>query len=138
MSEESTNTEVLRRFVDAFNNRDAGAYDALLAADVVDHHLPPGMPAGRDGITTFVSGLWTTFDAGITVDELVASGDVIACRWTFAGTQIGEFAGIAASGRRFSVPIMTFDRFADGRIVERWEAFDSAELLRQLSPVPAV
>lgn len=136
MTRESTNIDVLRRFVAAFNDRDPEAYDALVATDVVDHHLPPGLPAGREGVRTFVSGLWKTFDASITVDEMVASGDLIACRWTFAGTHIGEFAGIAGSGRTFSIPIMTFDRFVDGRIAERWEAFDSAELLRQLSPVP--
>ncbi|MGI5525286.1 ester cyclase [Micromonospora sp. CA-259024] len=133
---EPTNTDIVYRFVAAFNDRDPGAYDALVRSDVVDHHLPPGLPAGAEGVKLFVTGLWQTFDARIIVDDIVASEDLVACRWTFTGTHIGDFNGIAGTGRTFSVPIMTFDRFVGGRIAERWEAFNMLDLLQQIEAVP--
>lgn len=42
----SANADVLHRFVTAFNPKDEDALGKILTPDVVDHYLPPGLPAG--------------------------------------------------------------------------------------------
>lgn len=130
----SANADVLHRFVAAFNAKDEDALGKILTPDVVDHHLPPGLPAGIDGLKTWLGIVWAAFDAKLNLDDVVAAGDRVASRWTFAGTRIGEFNGLPASGREFSVQGMSIEHIADGRIAERWETADLLSLLQQINP----
>jgi steroid delta-isomerase-like uncharacterized protein len=136
MSEQTDNVAVMRQYIAAFNSRDLDAYDVLLAPDVTGHYLPPGLPSGAEGVKLFLSAVWAAFDAELTIDDITASDDLVACRWTFAGSHTGDFNGIPATGRSFSLPMMTFDRFVDGLITERWEESDTLDLLKQLGAEP--
>lgn len=77
--------------------------------------------------------MWAAFDAKLNLDDVVAAGDRVASRWTFAGTHIGEFNGLPASGREFSVHGMSIEHIADGRIAERWATADLLSLLQQIN-----
>ena len=49
-----------------------------------------------------------------------------------SGTQHGEFAGMPASGKAFSVTTIDVVRLANGKAVEHWGATDSARMMEQL------
>ena len=53
-------------------------------------------------------------------------------RVVVTGTLIGEFAGISAVGKSFTIDQVVFAHFRDGLIVEAWEIADTGSLLRQL------
>lgn len=53
-------------------------------------------------------------------------------RVTFRGTHLGEFMGVAPTGRQFAYTGIAVDRIADGKVVEGWHAADNLGLLRQL------
>jgi predicted ester cyclase len=72
-----------------------------------------------------------------TTDDLVAEGDQIVERFTFVGTQKGDFLGIPASGKQVHVTGMSIFRIADGKIVEHWGENDGMGLLMQLGMLPA-
>ena len=74
----SANADVLHRFVAAFNAKDEDALGKILTPDVVDHHLPPGLPAGIDGLKTWLGIVWAAFDAKLNLDDVVAAGDRVA------------------------------------------------------------
>ena len=65
-------------------------------------------------------------------EELIAERDLVAMRGTFQGVHRGTFAGIPATGRVVSAPLMIIYRVADGRIVEHWMQFDAAAVVAQL------
>ena len=65
-------------------------------------------------------------------EEVVAERDLVAMRGTFRGVHRGPFAGIEATGRTVSAPLMIFYRIADGRIAQHWLQFDGAGLVAQL------
>jgi predicted ester cyclase len=67
-------------------------------------------------------------------EDLIAEGDRVAMRGVFKGVQRGPFAGIAASGRSVSVPLMIVYRVRDGRIAEHWMQLDASALIGQLQP----
>jgi len=72
-------------------------------------------------------------------DELVAERDLVAMRGMFRGVHEGTFAGIPATGRSVSAPLMIFYRVADGHIVEHWLQFDGAAVVAQLTtPATAI
>ena len=57
-----------------------------------------------------------------------------ADEWTLTGTHLGEYFGIAPTGRRIEVDGATFSRFgADGLVVHDTNYIDVAGLLNQLA-----
>ena len=49
-----------------------------------------------------------------------------------AGYVSDPFAGVPATGRSVSAPLMIIYRVGDGRIVEHWMQFDAAAVVTQL------
>src|SRR5262245_5247985 len=66
-------------------------------------------------------------------DDLVAEGAVVALRGTFQGVHRGEFAGIGATGRTVSAPLMIFYRIENDRIAAHWLQFDAGVVIAQLT-----
>jgi hypothetical protein len=72
-------------------------------------------------------------DVEMEIVELVAEGDKVAGRFRCSGTQLGEWRGQPATGRRFEgVDEVYFFRFVEGRIAEAWGLEDTANRVRQL------
>ena len=67
----------------------------------------------------------------------MAQGDKAAARVTFRGTQRGEFQGIPATGKSFSMAAIGILRFEAGKVVEHWAVLDLLGLLTQLGVAPA-
>jgi predicted ester cyclase len=75
-------------------------------------------------------------DGALTVDHQIAEGDTVATRWTGRGTQTGEIAGIAPTGKQVTVTGLTISRLEGGKIVEEWTVWDTLGMLVQLGAVP--
>jgi predicted ester cyclase len=65
-------------------------------------------------------------------DELIAERDLVMMRGTFRGVHQGSFAGIPATGRSVSAPLMIVYRLANNHIVEHWMQFDAGAVIAQL------
>lgn len=132
-----TNTSPLalsaRDLEDVWSKGDAALLEALYAPGLVDHNPTPGLPAGRDGLKHFLTALHAAFtDVAFTADVVVASGDLVARRWTMRGVHRGTFFGIPPSGRPVAMTGIDILRAADGRFHEIWHNEDFAALLDQL------
>lgn len=68
--------------------------------------------------------------------DSIQEGRKAAFRWVMAGTQEGEFLGVAPTGKRIEAMGMDIVRLSDGEIVEHWGEFDAIGLLRQLGLIP--
>jgi len=110
------------------------AIDEVVATDFVDHHFPPGTPAGPEGVRHFFTKvLGSVFsDIQIEIDYLIAEGDKVDCHFTLLAKHTGEFAGIAPKGNQIRCPAISTFRIKDGLLVEAWELFDSGDLMQQL------
>ena len=120
----------------AFNDRDLGALDGLVADDYVNHAALPGTPPGREGQAEVMKRLWTAFpDARFTIEHLAMDGDTVICIGTMEGTHEGELLGMAASGRRVQWRMCHLVRVdGEGRAAEHRAIRDDLGLLRQMSP----
>ncbi len=128
----TTPTELSARFIDAVNKGAIERLDDFLAEDVVDHHLPAEVPAGRAGVKLWCALLHDALQIRVDVLDAVEAGDRVAIRARITGTHVGEFAGVPATGRRFDASFLSIERVADGRIIERWEIVDTATVMAQL------
>jgi steroid delta-isomerase-like uncharacterized protein len=128
-----------RIFEDVWNRKNLSAIDDLISADYV-HHDPssPAVPRGIDGYRQFVNSYMNAFpDAHFTIDDTFTAGANEVTRWTVVGTHEGELAGIARTGRRFSVTGISIARIANGKITESWNNWDALGLMQQLGVVSA-
>jgi len=122
-----------RRLIeDAFNRGRLGVIDEAFDPDYTGHD--PAFPRrGPGGARRFAEVFHRAFsEFHYTVEEVVASGDLVATRWTVTGVHSGSFLGIPATGKRVEVSGMSFNRFRDGKIVEGWIHWDTHGLLVQL------
>jgi steroid delta-isomerase-like uncharacterized protein len=123
-----------RWFEEVWNQARDATIDELIAPDCVAHGLEdsgkdmPG-PQFRRFYRQFVSGFP---DVKISVDQVIAEGDTTAVRITARATHSGDGLGISATGRKVTVSGICMMRWRDGKIVEAWNEFDAAGLLRQI------
>ncbi len=128
------NAALVRRFVDeVLHGAEPNRVDELVAADYVDHALPPQMPAGLESMRQVLGMLRAVFpDLQYTIEDVIAADDKVVVRFTRRGTHAGPFMGLAATGRVAQWTGMDIFRLADGKIVEHWTNFDQLGMMQQL------
>jgi steroid delta-isomerase-like uncharacterized protein len=109
----------------------------LVTDDYVEHDPLPGQGEGRDGVLDRFSMISGALAPRFTIDDVVAEGDRVVVRWTNTGTQVGEFAGMPATGRPFTIAGIDIYRVAGGRLAEHWHVVDQLAMLAQLGLLPA-
>ena len=133
------NKKLARRFIEeALNKGDFRVIDEAVSNDYVYREPTIGERRGRDGFKQLLTMYRTAFpDCAMTVEEQIAEGDRIVTRWTARGTHRGELFGIAPTGKQITVTGIVISRFAQGKLVEDLEIYDSLGLMRQFGVVPA-
>ena len=92
MSAEDNKKLVLDHYEAFLHRRDDEAVSKQLAADFVDHEMPPGTPAGPEGALHYHSMLLAAFpDLRVKIEDIVAEGDRVAVRAVWTGTHRGSF-----------------------------------------------
>jgi predicted ester cyclase len=72
-------------------------------------------------------------DLEMVIEQQIAEGPWVATRVTYRGTHAGEFAGIAATGRRIEYAGTAMDRLENGKVVEMWHTVNMHLLMRQIA-----
>jgi len=129
------NKALVRRFFDeALSNGALGILDEICSPDYRLYSTLSGADAiDRDGVKELVRSFRASFaDARITIEDIVAEGDLVAARMMEQGTHAGVFREIPPTGRRVTYGSMAFLRVVDGMIVEHWGLLDLPSLLDQL------
>src|SRR5712692_3350024 len=121
MKPEEHKSIVRRYFVEGFSHGNLAVID-----EIADARVAAEMKRG-------VIGLRTAFEDVVdNVQDQLAEGDRVATRFSGGGTHRGVFNGIAPTGKAVTWNGIAIDRFADGKIVERWAIVDVAGVLQQL------
>ena len=135
MSEE--NKAVFQQFVDGLNNKDVDKIEQIMAPNFVNHDQPPGQKPGPDGMREMLEMFFAGFpDLKVTLNQVIAEGDLVAGAMTTEGTQTGVFMGIPASDKKISITEMHMVRVADGKVVEHWGVTDAMGMMQQLGVMP--
>jgi steroid delta-isomerase-like uncharacterized protein len=119
----------------AWNAHDADAVAAVFDDDAVVVDSGVGEARGRAAIRARVAGMLAAFpDLRLERRFLLVDDGANADEWTLTGTHLGEYFGIAPTGRRIEVAGATFSRFGpDGLVVLDTNYVDVQGLLNQLA-----
>lgn len=129
------NAALVRESFEAFNAGDSERLLRVVSPDLVMHFAEAPEPLrGREVWLQGFEMMKRAFpDLEAQVDDLVASGDLVAVRVSLRGTHDGEFQGMPATGRPIHYVSHEFYRVEDGVIAEEWICSDMSSLFRQLS-----
>ncbi len=90
----------------------------------------------EDSIGTMKSFFAAIPDHDTTIEDEVATDDMLVYRWTTRGHQLGVMQGLPPTGKPVAIIGATFIRIEDGKIAEVWDYVDLLGLLQQLGVVP--
>ncbi len=71
-------------------------------------------------------------DNRVIIEDFIAEGDKVVCRFTASGTHQGKFMGIPPTEKRVTIMEICIYRIIGGKIVECWGLFDQMGLMQQL------
>jgi serine phosphatase RsbU (regulator of sigma subunit)/predicted ester cyclase len=112
-------------FEEVWAKGNVAAVDDFMAADYVEHTVPPGSPPGRDVLKQRVAMYHNAFpDVKGILHDIFARGDRVAYRWSASGTHLGQWAGIPPTGLHMTTRGITIHRIAGGTCVEGWASVD--------------
>jgi predicted ester cyclase len=130
------NKDVIRRYWAAVNSGDAKAATAFWAAEPINH----GTQRQRAEVEKLHESLLLVY-THVTVHEMIAEGDWVACRVTAEGRHkvqppipfdSGIYLLAKPEGRTFVFQHIHLFRLADGKIEEHWANRDDLGAAKQL------
>ena len=68
----------------------------------------------------------------LTIEEMIAEGDIVAVRYSERGVFRAPFFGHAPTGKSYELVAMEWFVVRNGRIQQRWGARDQASQARQI------
>lgn len=133
MTEE--NKAIARKIYEIISTGEFDRAEELVDASALDNELLPHDRSAKLIETfkeTFLEAREGFPDLNIAVEDVMAEEDRVAARVTMRGTHLGEFQGIAPTGKRVEVRAIDMFRIREGKIVEHWgHADDPTGFLRQ-------
>lgn len=143
MSEADQNVALVRRYYDeVINGKQLDRLDEFVAPDCVDTN--PGADAAAGGqrppAIEQIRGWWQMVfaafsDARVEFEVIFGEGDKVAENSRVSGTHDGQWMVFPASGKEVTWDMTNMYRIADGKIVERWGAYDLPGIMQQVGAV---
>ena len=131
----TANTDLVKRYLNAFNERDRGTLTELLADDAVEHGVHETL-RGPDEIVDFLESHFEVFpDYTGETEALVAEDDHVVVRYSATGTHSEAFHDVAPTGQTVEWSGMAMYHIEDGEIAEVWLEENRLGLLEQLEAV---
>jgi steroid delta-isomerase-like uncharacterized protein len=133
------NKAIVRRlFEELWNKGNLSLADQLFAPNY-EHHDASTLDFGRgpESEKKRATLYRTAFpDIQLTMEEVIAEGEIVMTRWSCRGTHKGDLSGIAPTGKQINISGVTIARLANGKMAESWVNWDALGLMQQLGVVP--
>jgi predicted ester cyclase len=131
------NKLVVRRFIEAYNNRNLDLFDDLVAPDYVDHqHQQQGR---EDFIKLFTLAFQGFPDWYESIEDIIAEGDKVWVRVKATGTNTGEWnlfgVSLPPTGKKVTLNMVFIWRIVNGKLAEGWEVDADLDFLKELGIV---
>jgi predicted ester cyclase len=131
------NKVVVRRFIDEiFVKGNGDAVDKLATSDFTPHSwpsVPPGADSLKQAVKRVSAGL-----AGVSmkIEDMISEDDKVAVRLTAHATHQGDFMGLRATGKSYTISETHIFHMRDGKVAEHWRDADMLGRMRQLGALP--
>ena len=122
---------VSRFFTEGYEHQNFDFILECLAEDYLDHS-PEGARSNRDAVGILKSVSGTFGDMHVTIEDIFSENGMVGTRVRYEAVHIGEWMGIAATGRPVAFEDLENFKVADGKIVESWGYWPDKEIERLL------
>jgi steroid delta-isomerase-like uncharacterized protein len=126
--------ELVAKFYEAWNKKDAATLSGLLTSDFVNNHPMQGQQAGREGMIQFMNAFHGALGGcQVVVDLLVGDGaGTVFARVRYSGTHQNTLLGIPATGKPIEIPAIEVFTTRGSQISARTGQLDEALLAVEL------
>lgn len=132
------NVELVRRYYQVTSG-DLAGIEEIVTPDFLDHHFPPTLPQGPDGVKAFFTDVLGAFtNRRIDIFDIFATEDRVGVRFELVANHTSEFAGYKPSGQQITCGAMSMFRVENGKLAEGWETADLFGLFQQLQALQSV
>jgi steroid delta-isomerase-like uncharacterized protein len=132
MSTEINKKVILRLFNEGITEKKFEVFDELISEKFIKHGIP-NAPGGISGFRTSIQQFLQAFpDIQVSIQQIIAEGEIVATRGFFQGTHQGNFMGVPATGRKVRVDYMDFWKLSDGKCTENWVQMDLHGIMQQI------
>ena len=138
-AELEANKQLVRQFTEATNAADWEALAAVVSKDFTRHSAATAGPpvTSRDAFIELQESFLVSLpDQHVTIQQLVAEGDLVAGLSTYSGTHTGPMGDIPPTGLAAEMPFLALFRIESGQIAELWVEWDNLAMLNQLGLFP--
>lgn len=112
----------------------SGQYEKLsetFAPNLIFHHGNAVM--STEQFLSYAKEIKKAFpDNKIEIEDMIIEGNKVAVRYKATGTMTGEFFGMPATNKKYSITILEIDVVENGKFVESWAVQDTLDYMRQL------
>jgi steroid delta-isomerase-like uncharacterized protein len=124
-----TNKALVHKWLEAWRDNNLTLLDELFTQD----YAVNGTVIGLEGVKQAVQFLHAVFsDISAEMNEIVAEDDKVAVRWTLRGRQVGDFLGIAPTGKFVELQGINIYRLRNGKISANHERTNVVEVVQGL------
>ena len=111
------NKAIVRRLIEAENERNWALFDEVLAPDFVVSDSPIGREIYKQSCKEFIKAFP---DFRGTIEDIIAEGDKVWVRGKYTGTHKGEHFGLAPTGKKVTMTAVAIYSIVDTKVVEMW------------------
>jgi predicted ester cyclase len=114
------------------------AIDEMFATSFIHHGGAGREICGLKNYKQFINEMFDAFpDLHFTINDMIAEGNKVVTRFTWTGTDKGEYRGATPTNRKVMTWAILIRRVVGGKFVESWERLDTLSWMQQLGLVPA-
>ncbi len=118
-------------FNEVMNGRNMGSIEKFIAPGYVNHGIP-NAKTGPAGFREIIQQFLDAFpDMKITMENIIAEGDMVATCGYWTGTNEGSFMGAPASGKQVKCAYIDFWKIQNGMCTENWVQMDMVGVMMQ-------
>lgn len=131
---EERNMELMKSWlIEVWNKGNFALIDTIFAPNFIEHRGGRQFEVKPEDLKSDVMKWRQGYsDYENEIGDILVSGDKVAVRFTFRGTNDGPFGEDPPTGKKIEVTEIVIWRLENGKVVEKWEEFDSVRFLQQL------
>lgn len=118
---------VVRFFMEGYQNKNYDFILECLSEGYIDHS-PAGARSNQDAVNILTAVSKVFDDMQIDIEDIFSENGMVAARVRYSAIHIGEYMGIASTGRSISFEALENFKVADGKIVESWGYWPDKEI----------
>ena len=135
VTQSQTNKQILADFgAEVFGKKELSHLNKYMQEGYIQHN--PLVPQGAAGFKAFFADWFKAVpDWNYTLTKIVSEGDTVWAYGTYSGTQKGDWLGIPATNKPYSIQAVDIFRIENGKLAEHWDVLDTYGLFKQLGVI---